>query len=231
MLIIVVHNMDAQLKLESFIDIGENNVSEGVYIKNAYRGNFQYKKYNIEAGIQFDIKSRNPNTLTGIDVIGSRKFLIKNFPFDVKGFFMLNRFSDILYETNYGLRLKTNKLKNVLLEIGTNFKTYSINAAARKEYNIDKSNSKLNENFILMYLVSVYLKSHDSDWNVGFSFTNFDYYTIDQLTNPVINLQMSYKLKPNLTLHLDSWYRRSGIFNISANHFGYFFRTSLKWKI
>lgn len=230
-IIIIINSMNAQLELESFIDIGENNVSEGVYIKNAYRGNYQYKKYNIETGIQFDLMSSNPNTLTGIDIIGSRKFLIKNFSFDVKGFFMLNRFSDLMYETNYGIRLETRKFKHILFEIGTNFKTYAINAKARKEYNIDKSNSKLHENYIVMYLVTAFLKTHDSDWNVGFSVTNFDYYAIDQLVHPRINLQMKYKLKPNLTLYLDSWYRRSGIFNISANHFGYFFRGGIKWKI
>ena len=231
MIIIVVHSMDAQLELESFIDIGENNVSEGTYIKNAYRSNYQYKKYNIQAGIQFDIKSSNPNALTGIDFIGSRKFLIKNFSFDAKGFFMLNRFSDLLFETNYGIKLETKKLKNILFVVGTNFKTYTINATTRKEYDIDKSNSKLNEDFMVMYLVSIYLKAHDSDWNIGFSLTNFDYYKIDQLVHPLVNLQMKYQLKPNLTLYLDSWYRRSGIFNISANHFGYFFRGGIKWKI
>ncbi|WBX70447.1 hypothetical protein [Tenacibaculum retecalamus] len=231
MIIIIISSMNAQLELESFIDIGENNVSEGVYIKNAYRGNYQYKKYNIETGIQFDLKSRNPNTLTGFDIIGSRKFFIKNFSFDVKGFFMLNRFSDLLYETNYGIRLETKKLKHILFEIGTNFKTYTINSKARKKYNIDKSNSKLHEDYIVMYLLTVFLKNHDSDWNVGFSVTNFDYYAIDQLVHPRINLQMKYKIKPNLTLYLDSWYRRSGIFNISANHFGYFFRGGIKWKI
>mgnify|MGYP005990828695 FL=1 len=78
-ILIVVNSTNAQLELESFIDTGENNVSEGAFIKNAYRGNYQYKKYNIETGIQFDLMSSNPNTLTGVDIIGSRKFLIKKF--------------------------------------------------------------------------------------------------------------------------------------------------------
>lgn len=231
MVLTVAQSMDAQLELETFVDIGENNVSEGVYTKNAYRSNYKYKKYNIETGVLFDIKSRNPNVLTGVDIIGSREFIFNHFSFKTKGFFMLNRFSDLLYETNYGIRFETKKLKHFLFEIGTNFKTYTINAKARKEFNIDKSNSTLHEDYILMYLVTAFLKKHDSDWNVGFSVTNFDYYAIDQLVHPRINLQMKYKLKSNLTLYLDSWYRRSGIFNISANHFGYFFRGGIKWKL
>jgi len=226
-----VKGINAQIKLQSYIDIGENNVSEGVFIKNVYRSSYQYQKYNVEAGMQFDLQSNNPNTLTGFDIIGSREFSIKDFPFDVKGFFILNRFSDLLYETNWGVRIETRKLGHFLFELGTNFKTYTINSAAREEYNINKSDSKLRENFNLMYMITAYLKPHNNDWNVGLSFTNVDYYIINQSTNPVFNLQMTYKLKSNLTLYLDTWYKQAGIFNINANYFGYFFRGGIKWEI
>ncbi len=226
-----IHENNAQLNLQFYIDIGENNVSGGTFVNNLYRGSYQFKNYNIEGGLQLDIKSENSNTLTGIDIIGLRKFSIKKIPVDVKGFFMLNRFSDILYETNYGVRIETRILKSILFEIGTNFKSYKINATARKKYDIDKSNSTLNENLIYTYLLSAYLKPHNNNWNVGLSVTNYDYYIINQLINPNFNLLMKYKLGSNLTLYLDSWYKLSGIFNIHANHFGYFFRSGLKWKI
>ena len=31
---------------------------------------------------------------------------------------------------------------------------------------------------------------------------------------------MKYDLKPNLSVHIDSWYKQAGIFNIYANYFG-----------
>lgn len=72
---------------------------------------------------------------------------------------------------------------------------------------------------------------HNHNWNLGLTITNIDYYTINQSTNPIFNLQMKYDLKPNLSVRIDSWYKQAGIFNIYANYFGYFFRGGVKWEI
>jgi hypothetical protein len=225
------NGVEAQILFKSYIDIGKNNTSGGVFIKNAYRSSYQYQKFNIDTGIQLDLLSNNPNTLTGFDIIGLREFSMRDFPFDVKGFFMLNRFSNFMHETNWGVRIETKKFEHFIFEMGTNFKTYSINSAAREEYNIEMSDSKLRENFNLLYLITAYLKPKDSDWNVGLSCTNVDHYIINQSTNPVFNLQMKYKLKSNLSLYMDTWYKQAGVFNINANYFGYFFRGGVIWQI
>ena len=221
----------AQISLQSYVDFGKNNVSEGLFIKNVYRSNYQYQNYTIEAGVQFDLVSPNPKILTGIDISCSRAFLIKDFPFALKGFFMLNRFSDLQHETNFGFRLETKKLQHFLFEMGTNFKTYTINSAAREEYNISRQNSKLSENFNLIYLATVYLKPHQNHWNVGLSLTNIDYYIINQSTNPVFYLQFRYGLRPKTIWYMDAWYKQAGIFNINANYFGYFFRGGIKIEL
>jgi hypothetical protein len=221
----------AQESIQAHLNIGENNVSEGIYIKNIYRSSYQYSKYKLDAGIQLDILSHNPNALTGFDLIGSREFLIKNFFFEVKGYFMLNRFSDLMHETNWGLRIATKNLKYFLFELGTNSRTYALNTSFIKEYNISKSNSKLNENFNLTYVFTAYLKPQDYSWNVGFSCTNVDYYVINQSTNPVFKMQILHKLRSNLLLNFSVWYKQAGIFNINANYFGYFFRGGITWKI
>ena len=226
-----VNGIRAQVVLQSHLDIGKNNVSEGVFVKDVIRGSYQYQKFSIESGMQFDLISTNPNTLTGFDLIGSGRFSIRNFPFDIKGFFMLNRFSDLLYESNWGIRIETKKFEHFILELGTDNRTYTINPAAREEYDIDKSDSRLRENFNMMYMISAYLKPHANKWNVGISCTNIDYYTINQSTNPVFNLQVKYRLRSNLNLHLDSWFKQAGILNASANYFGYFFRGGIRWEI
>lgn len=230
-MLIAISEARAQVQLETYFDVGSNNVSEGVFIKNVYRGNYQYQKYSIESGLQFDWLSNNPNTLTGFDIIGSREFSVNNFPFDVKGFFMLNRFSDIAHETNWGVQLETKKLDHFIFALGTNFKSYKINSNAREDYNISKSNSTLDENFNLIYLLSAYLKPHNYNWNIGVSITNIDYYIINQSTNPVFNLQGKCKVKTQLNLFIEAWYKQAGILNINANYFGYFFRGGIKWEI
>lgn len=230
-LIATVKGLDAQITLQSHIDIGENNVSEGVFVKNSLRGSYVFQNYSVEAGMQFDLHSNNPNVLTGFDIIGLREFSIKDFPFDVKGFFFLNRFSDVLYETNWGFRIETRKLRHFLFELGTDFRTNTINKTAREEYDILKSDSKIRENFNLIYVFTAYLKPRVNDWNVGLSVTNIDYYLVNQSTNPVFNLQATWRLKSKLTLYLETWYKQAGIFNINADYFGYFFRGGVKWEI
>ncbi len=229
-IVISINRIYGQIKLQSYLDIGENNVSEGVFIKNAYTGSYQYQKYHIEAGIQFDLKSHNPNTLTGIDIIGSREFSVKDFTFDIQGFLIVNRFSDILHETDWGLKFDTKKFKHFLFALGADFKTYKINSAVWGEYKINRSNCTLYEHYTLLYVITAYLKPQKNNWNVGLSCTNVDYYIIEQATNPVFNLQMIYKPKPNLTLFLESWYRQAGILNMSANYFGHFFRGGIRWS-
>jgi len=226
-----LNEIKAQIVFQTHMDIGENNVSEGVFLKNTYRGSYQHEKLNVAAGIQFDLISNNPNVLTGFDVLGSREFTIRDFPFDLKGFYMLNRFSDILHETNWGVRIETTKFEHFLFELGMNNKTYAINSKARAEYDIDKSDSKLRENLIFIYSISAYLKPHNHNWNIGLSCTNIDYYMMNHSTNPVFNLQMKYKLKSNLTLFAETWYKQAGMLNINSQYFGYFVRGGIKWKI
>jgi len=179
-------------------------------------------------GVQLDLYSSNPNLLSGFDITTSRNFLIKDYPVNLKGYYILNRFSDLMYETNWGLRLASKKYDRFALEIGSNFKTYTINANGRAEHGIAKEDCKLREFFNLTYLISGYVMPHNHNWNLGLTITNIDYYTINQSTNPIFNLQMKYDLKPNLSVPIDSWYKQAGIFNIYANYFGYFFRGGVK---
>ena len=226
-----VYGIKAQATLETFVDIGSNNVSEGVFIKNVYRGNYNYQKYAVETGLQLDYLSNNPNTLTGFDVIGSRSFLINDFFFNVKSFFVLNRFSDIAHETNWGFAAETKKMPHFIFTLGTNFRTYTINSDAQTAYDIRKSDSKLKENWNLMYRISAYLKPHNYKWNIGLSCTNMDYYVINQSTNPVFNVQGMYNPNNKVSLFVEAWYKQAGMMNISANYFAYFFRGGIKWKI
>ena len=80
-LIASVKGVDAQITLQSYFDVGENNVSEGVFVKNSIRGSYAFQKYSVEVGMQFDLHSKNPNAISGFDIIGTRELSIKDFPF------------------------------------------------------------------------------------------------------------------------------------------------------
>lgn len=222
-------NMFPQARVSGYIDMGQNNVSNGLFIKTAGLAQYQLGKYRLGAGFQFDLKSPNENFFSGLNLNASREFMIKNFPLEVLGFYTLTPFSDISRETNWGLILNI-RPKHFIIRIGTNFKTYAINKEAINKYEID-TDSKIKENWNLMYSFSYYLKSFDNLWNVGISMTNFDHFIINQETNPIFNLNAWYKPNIPLKLFIETWYKSSGAFNLSVNYFGFFVRTGIVWNI
>lgn len=221
----------AQTEFQSMFDFGQNNVSYRPYLQNIYSGSYQRENYKIEAGLQFDWISRNPYTLSGIDIAGSGDFTIKNFPFTAKSYFLLNRFSPVLFETNWGIKGETKVLEHMVIELGLNFRSYQLKSWYKEEFGVDQSNRNLKENFGLTYNLTANIKPHDHYWNLGFSVTNIDYFTINQSTNPVFNLKGHYDLNENWSFMLQAWYMQAGMLNIYAGYFGYFFRTGVKYTL
>lgn len=221
----------AQMVFQSYLDVGENTVSNGVYVKSAFRAGYQLNRYKLVAGMQMDVMSNSPNVLTGTDIIGSRSVVVGETEVDIKGYFILNRFSDLMYEANWGLCFFARKSDHFAWGLGTNLKAYTINSEARAEYSITGAGARHFESLYLTYVFSGYLKPQSSNWNLSLSFTNVDYYLVNQATNPIFNLQAIYRLGPNLIIHCDAWYKQAGVFNISANYFGYFFRGGIILRI
>ena len=96
--LIVSVNLLAQVQLSTYIDAGENNVSDGLFVKTSVLGAYQFGNTKVKAGGQFDLKSASPNFFTGINLIVAREFLIKEFQFEIQGLFMSNFFSDLAHE-------------------------------------------------------------------------------------------------------------------------------------
>jgi hypothetical protein len=220
--------MQAQLTLSTYIDAGENNVSEGLYIKSSALGAYQINKFRVEGGAQLDLKSAGSNFLTGGSLIVAREFLIKKFKFETQGLFMYDPFSRLMHESNLGVLINIPR-EHFNYKLGTEFKTYHITNRAQNDYDIT-SNKKLHENWNLIYLVKYFLKPPDHKWNAGASITNIDHFLINQETNPMVNIEGRYDISSPLTLYVESWYKSAGSLNISANYFGFFFRTGIIWK-
>jgi hypothetical protein len=221
-------NLMAQSQVSAYTDLGWNNVSDGLFIKTAGLAQYQFGKYEAGAGIQIDLKSNNKNVLSGYNFYLSRNCMIKNFPLEVQSFFLLTPFSDILRETDWGFLLNI-KLNHVTISAGTNFRTTSFTKNI-SSYELDTKN-KFREPWNLMYSFSYYLKPLDNPWNLNLSITDIDNFVISQESNPVINLRASCELSSRLNLFVESWHRSSGVFNLSKNNFGFYFRTGITWNI
>ena len=222
-------NVMAQPRITAFTDLGQNNVSDGLFIKATGLAAYQFSKYRIETGFQLDIKSNNENVFTGINVNALREFSLGKFSFEMDGFFVWTPYSGILRETNLGLMLNHNR-RHFAFTIGTNFRTYAFTNKAIDNYELN-GNTKIHENWNLMYLIGYYIKPIDNPWNIGLNITNIDHFLINQETNPEFNLRAIYTVKPPIRLFVESWYKSAGSLNLYVNHFGFFFRSGIIWNI
>ncbi len=219
----------AQFRVSAHLDAGSTHVSEGLFLYSAGFGSYRHGKAEVTAGLQVDLLSPNPNVLSGITIRAGREFTIKNFPFTLRGLYLHNRFSDLLYESDWALLLEVSRV-HWLFRLGTNYRTYTYTRDAIEQLGIE-SNKKIHENRNLMYHVGYNLKPTGHRWNLGLAVTNTDHFIIEQDTNPVFCLHGDYQVKESLSLMMEAWYKTSGALNLSINHFGYFFRTGLLWKI
>ncbi len=227
--LVVVPFAQAQLSLSMYFDAGKNNVSEGLFLKTAGIGEYEFGKNYAGGGVQFDVKSPGTNFLTAARLEIGREVSIRNIPFEIEGLFHYSRFSELLYEYNIGL-LGNVKLDHFDFRLGTHFRTYGITRDAAEEYNID-SNKRIHENWNLMYMVAYRLKPPDHEWNVSLSVTNIDHFIIEQETNPVLFLRGEYRVSDKLNVFSKLWYKTAGSFNLSVNYFGFFSRTGVVWDI
>ena len=219
---------DAQIGLTTYFDLGENNVSEGLYLKSAVLGSYPVKQMRIEGGMQYDLISAGSHFLSGVSLIVGKEMVIKNIQFEVLGLYMNNFFSGLAHESNWGA-LMNYEQNHFSGKLGTGFKTYEITPKARKRYDIE-SNTSIHENWNLMYLLQYNLNPKNSKWDLSAAITNIDHFLINQETNPMFNLCGGYNYSRSLSLFIESWYKNAGVLNISANYFGFFFRTGLKWE-
>lgn len=227
--IIVSAQLQAQVQFSTHIDAGENNVSDGLFIKTTILGAYQLDKIKVKGGGQFDLKSASSNFFTGVTLIVSREFSIKEFQFEIQGLFMSNFFSDLAHEYDWGF-LAYHERKHFTFKLGTEFRTYHITQKASEEYDIE-SDKNLHENWNIMYLAGYNVKPMDCKWNIGIAITNIDHFLINQDTNPMLFLQGKYRVTAPLTLYFEPWYQSAGSLNLSANYFGFFIRTGLIWKL
>ncbi len=221
--------LSAQAGFYLFGDVGKTNVSDGFYAKFLSSGDYDWDKYSLAAGIQLDLRSANPNTFSGASLKGSRRFSVKAQPVQTEAFFVLHRFSALLYETNWGVLAETRQ-NNFRFQLGTGFRAYRYTRDAINKYNIN-ANKTLRENFVIIYLLGYSLKPDEHHWNLGAAVTNIDHFVINQETNPLIMVHGIYRLNPRLSLNMETWYKSAGAFNLSVNYFGFFIRTGLSWAL
>ncbi len=229
-LIIIRVNVVAQPGLTIYADVARNSVSDGMFIKSAFLGQYISGNYKLNAGLQTNLLNGNNITLSGYRIDGSREFKIKNTLLGIHGFWLWTSASRLLQETNYGFVISMNS-NHFDLRIGTNSRTYSFRRKALKDYEIGKDALKIHENFNLLYSFGYNIKPSDYKWNAGVTLTNIDHFMINQETNPYVNLKGYYKLSTQVCLFAEGWYKNAGVTNICSNYFGFVIRGGVQWNV
>lgn len=231
LLIITIIKAQAQIKTFTYFDLGETEVSNGMFLKNSFGCELKHNSWILEPAIQLDYISESSNFLSGVTITGGREFKIWKYPMEVKGFYLLDISAENFYESNWGAYLHFKRSKHFRFKLGLNNRTYTIYKSIREENNIKTEDAKLREYFNLIYCFGAFLKPVEHNWNVGIHITNFDYFLMNQSTNPIFNIQGKYKYKSKFEFFSELWYKEAGMFNISVNNFGYTIRIGMKWII
>jgi hypothetical protein len=110
--------MIAQPGLTVYADLGQNNVSDGLFIKSAVLGHFKFGKNRLETGFETDLKSDNDPLLSGYTINASRFLITKGSRFEIRGFCTWTRNSEFLRETNWGALLNMRR-RRIEMALGT----------------------------------------------------------------------------------------------------------------
>ena len=229
LLLLPGEDLGGQARVSGILDMGVNQVSDGFYLVTGGLAQYEMGKYKMETGIQVDLVNRNGSAFSGLGVSTSRQLTVKDFPFEIQGFFLWNSHADLLNETNWGIMVEM-KWPHIDLSLGNEFRSFTFRPEAVERYGIQEG-EHIRENWNLVYNVGYHLKSSESKWDLGLAVTNLDHFLINQETNPFFKLAGTYGVGMSLDLFIEAWYQSAGAFNLSVNYFGFFIRTGIAWDI
>jgi hypothetical protein len=219
----------AQPQFNTYMDLGSSQLSNGFFFRTSAIAEWKLGKFSLEGGGQFDFKSTNDNFLTGVDFAASWNFRIAKSDLCLKGFARSTLFSGLIRIPDLGLQAGWDS-KYLAAAIGTHFRTWVFSEEAQLEYNLG-TESRVHENWQLLYLIGGRLKPRDNDWNIGLNMTNIDYFIISETDEPSFNLTGTYRTSKKLNFFAELWYKSSVAYDSDINYTGVFLRAGLFWSI
>lgn len=222
-------NLKAQPGINIYTELGQNNISQGLYIKSATLGNYNFRNNILSTGIQTDLDKNDKILLSGYTINASRYLTLQRMLLELQGFFTMTDLSEILHETNWGVLLKMRR-NHFEMAIGSNFKTYSFSEQAQKVYKIMNDAVSIKETFNIIYSFRYNVKPSDNKWNIGWAITDIDYFQFNQETNPIFKLNGYLSFSNKISINADLSYELAGFTNLALGYFGLTLKTGLIWN-
>lgn len=220
-----------QLKQTILLDAGSNTVSNGLFARPSITTSYAINSYYGSAGFQWTFSPAERNALSGWFISGGSKFRVREIPLSVDLLCLVNPYSERIRELNLG-GVISHKLDHLDIHFGYNARKYMLDMGSEENENPDaEADISIWEYRNFMYRGTLRLKERDAPWNFSVSVTNFDYFLIQQETNPMFNLAGYFTISDAVKLHSSLWYQGAGMSNIHANHYGFYFRTGVVWQV
>ncbi|HQL70815.1 MAG TPA: hypothetical protein PLA77_08285 [Bacteroidales bacterium] len=220
----------AQFTQLNYVDIGNNYVQNRVYFEAASSSAIQVENIGVDAGILFTTSFAD-NSLKSLFAGVHYDFTLWKRPLRLDVMYLHGFVTDYVKEMQAAIWLSYRK-NRFQLKLGNNTRVYGLTRLGKTQTGEHGSSTeRLTEPRNLMYQFSFFLKPELSRWNLSINLLNFDYFLIQQETNPMISLRFTYWTRNDISLFSDLWYRSAGFANIRVNYFGFFVRSGLKWSI
>ena len=224
------NKVESQIRLNSYAEVGSNAVSDGTYGNYSAQIFGQKGSFSASTGALLSFTNANNKVFSAYSLQIGNDFKFGKLPVNIGALFLWKPISNELNETNFGL-FADYSTKHWGFKLGANTRYYSFTQAAIQQYNFsDSIHTSFWEPINLMYKISYFLDIN-LKLRLEASVTNFDYYFIQQETNPMILLNLNYKLNNKLQLYSDLGYMQAGLLNMQVNYFGLYLRGGVIWKI
>lgn len=222
--------VSSQIYLDSYAEVGSNVVSQGIYGGFSAQVSGQFGSFNATTGGLLSLSNGGENIFSAYSLAVSNDILIHKHKINVNVFYLWKPISSDLRETNFGLQAKY-RTRHFGYIIGLNSRIYSFSRSAKIRYNFpDSIHTTFWEPVNAMYRFSYY-QQLSPKLNFEASITNYDRYFIQQETNPMILINLTYNYNSNLQFYSELGYMQAGLLNMHVNYFGLYFRGGVIWRL
>jgi hypothetical protein len=223
--------LDAQITHHVYADAGSSVVSSGLFIGPAFMVSHRYGDYYGGTGFRWTFPAEGRNSFSGWHITGGKDFTVKDADLSASLFYLRNPFSYLIAENNVGLLLRHER-SHLAIHAGYHMRSYRLLANSSLAGDpAEYADRTIREYRNFIYRGTLRLKDPAAPWNLSVSVTNYDWFLLQQETNPMIVLEGTSRVTDALELNASFWYRGAGMLNLHFNHFGYHFRTGIVWRL
>jgi len=222
--------LNAQYQIRDNLLAGSNTVSGGFFLRNDLLAAYSDSLFTLTGGFQLCFDQSEQQVFSGWTFQAGTKLPVRSFPLNLELYYLKNPYSSLTKEHNFGI-LISHRWPHFFVSLGNGTRIWSLNRKLVDESDLPEGTDyNITEYRNLLYRFTYLLFDDDSDWNLSLSLTDYDIFLIQQETNPLLNLSFSIKPAENLSLLAEVWYQGSGMLNLQADYYGYYFKAGAIWE-